>query len=237
MLVDVQSEHQHIQIFDTVDNGHLLVLDGNANLAESDIVPYTHAIMDLPHAKYGDCQVLILGGGDGSLLKELLELEQPPRHITMIDLDNQVMNACSEHMRSVCGPYLDPDKRKGPNYEVICGDAFNFMNRAIASGCKFDYVFGDLTDTPTAGHGDDDWNFLKRTLTLGVQLLKPGSGIYMTHCNGKSVAGIVAEYEQFLRSLRIPDDPSLRPKFTRSESFVPSFREVWVFYQLSMRKL
>ena len=45
----------------------------------------------------------------------------------MVDLDNLVMKACSTHMRSVCGSYLDADKRTGPNYKVITGDAIQFM--------------------------------------------------------------------------------------------------------------
>ena len=43
----------------------------------------------------------------------------------MIDIDEVVLNACSTHMPSVCGEYLG--KRKGHNYEVIVGDAFEHM--------------------------------------------------------------------------------------------------------------
>ena len=81
-------------------------------------------------ANYANSKVLILGGGDGGLLKELLELPQPPKQVIMIDLDDAVMVGCAEHMTSVSGSYMDKGKRKGSNYEVICGDAIEYMEKA-----------------------------------------------------------------------------------------------------------
>ena len=51
----------------------------------------------------------------------------------MIELDNDVMIGCSKYMRSVCGDYLHEQNRKGANYEVICGDALEYMENAIVS--------------------------------------------------------------------------------------------------------
>ncbi len=61
------------------------------------------------------------------MLKELLELPRPPKMITMVELDDLVMVAAAEHLRNVCGSYLDKDNRRGSNYEVITGDAFKYM--------------------------------------------------------------------------------------------------------------
>ena len=47
VLYDVRSQYQHIIICDTIDSGRLLVLDGLANLAEKDTIPYTHALLDM----------------------------------------------------------------------------------------------------------------------------------------------------------------------------------------------
>ena len=183
--------------------------------------------------------MLILGGGDGALLKELQELPVPPREIIMIELDDAVMVGCSEHMRSVCGPYMDYGNRKGPNYEVICGDAIEYMEKAKARSEKFDFIFGDLTDTPVdtddTGASADIVKFLRYIVGLGMNLLTPNTGKYMTHYNGKSVSDMISKYEDILRTLRVDDDPSLVPHFTQSERFVPSFEEIWIFYQISMR--
>lgn len=73
--------------------------------------------------------MLILGGGDGGLLKELLELPegQVPSFITMVDIDEVVMDAAAEFMPNVCGKYLKKENREGPNYKVIAGCAIQFM--------------------------------------------------------------------------------------------------------------
>ena len=63
-------------------------------------------------------------------MKELLELPNPPKQVIMIDLDDAVMIGCAEHMRSVAGNYMDEGNRKGSNYEVICGDAIEYMEKA-----------------------------------------------------------------------------------------------------------
>jgi hypothetical protein len=71
---------------------------------------------------------------------------------------------------------------------------------------------------------------------MGVRLIRPHTGQYMTHCNGKSVSGVLDKYESILDDLRIshPESGELRCSYTRSESFVASFLEVWVFYKLRM---
>ena len=58
----------------------------------------------------------------------------------------------------------------------------------------------------------------------------------MTHFNGKSLLGMAQGYEENLRSFRVEGDLSLTPHLTQSQRYVPSFQEVWVFYQISMRE-
>ena len=105
-------------------------------------------------------------------------------------------------------------------------------------GETFDFIFGDLTDTPVdPGQSEtskDLWNFLKYILTLGMQLLVPENGKYFTHFNGKSVSNMISKYEETLKDLRVDADLSLRPKFKQRECYVPSFLETWIFYQISM---
>ena len=95
-----------------------------------------------------------------------------------------------------------------------------------------------MTDTPVdPGQSEtskDLWNFLKYILTLGMQLLVPESGKYFTHFNGKSVSNMISKYEETLKDLRVDADLSLRPKFKQRECYVPSFLEIWIFYQISM---
>ena len=102
----------------------------------------------------------------------------------------------------------------------------------------FDFIIGDLTDAPVDTRQNqssrDTWILLEQVLYLVKQLIKPNTGRYLTHFNGKSVPKLISEFENMLSNLVLPSNGCLKSKFTRSESFVPSFQEVWMFYQLSM---
>lgn len=177
---------------------------------------------------------MILGGGDGGLLKELLELpeDQVPAFVTMVDIDEMVMDAAAEFMPSVCGKYLKRENWDGPNYKVINGCAIQFMKDSEAKGKTFDYIFGDLTDTPitTKPRDDDVWNFLSTILELAMTVLKPETGKFMTHCNGVNVPESIKAYETVLS--KICDGKCY---FNKTKCYVKSFFETWVFYQVSRK--
>ena len=119
LLFSERTPYQLVEIYSTLDFGNVLVLDGFTNLAESDLV-YTHSLMckgvQVTEEKenmgsqikkscqshllqdYAKKDLLILGGGDGALLHELLKEE--PKFVTMVDIDEAVMRACKEHLRS-----------------------------------------------------------------------------------------------------------------------------------------
>jgi len=84
------------------------------DLAESDLI-YTESIMCRGAEDYANKEILILGGGDGALLYELRK--ENPKHVTMIEIDELVMQVCKVHLRSTCGDTLDT--YKGSNYEVL----------------------------------------------------------------------------------------------------------------------
>ncbi len=71
-------------------------------------------------------RVLILGGGDGALLREVLERTEAGS-VHMVELDGEVMRACAQHMPAVCGSYLD--QGRGERFQVQEGDAFEFLDR------------------------------------------------------------------------------------------------------------
>ena len=249
MLFDQTSQYQRVQIVKTVDHGNMLILDGAVNLAENDTVPYTHALMNIPQDEhlYDNANVLILGGGDGGLLKSILELSNvKPKQVTMVDLDEMVIKACSQFMNKTCGHYMD--EREGLIYKVIIGDALSFMKDEHDRVIEYDIIFGDLTDVPvdsndleaTKTHSissptQEAWNFIAKVLKLAFSVLKPTTGKYFTHCNGKSVPIVLKQYEQLLEAIRIErGEKCYKPKWTQTESFVPSFMETWVFYQVSL---
>lgn len=172
---------------------------------------------------YEGKEICILGGGDGALLYELLK--ENPKHVVMLEIDESVMVACNEHLRSICGNVLQ--ERSGENYEILVGDCLVALNKYIKDGKKFDYVFGDLTDIPISDTPTGEiWNFIRVILETSFKVLKP-DGKYMTHGNGTSCMESLKMYEEQLKKLT----PAV--EFTKDKAFVPSFMEEWIFYQVN----
>lgn len=224
LVFEARSPYQKVQIVHSKSLGNLLVLDELQNMSEADLI-YTETLMQRGKENYFEKEIVILGGGDGGLLCELLK--EDPKFVTMLEIDDIVMKACSQHMRSICGDYLD--QRKGKNYEIIVGDCVKALAHMIEEGRQFDYVFGDLTDIPisTTPHGDA-WDFIRLILNSSMKVLKP-SGKYMTHGNGASCPESLKMFEEVLLQLCVP------VTFTKARAFVPSFFEDWIFYQVSLK--
>ncbi|KAB7501455.1 Spermine synthase [Armadillidium nasatum] len=218
-----KSPFQKVEIVQTKSYGNILILDDLQNLAESDL-SYTQALMHKDKEDFKGKEVLILGGGDGALLWELLKEE--PGFVTMIDIDEVVLKACRKYLRSACGDCLD--NYKGKNYEIIIGDAIAYMKNYIKEGKKFDYVFADLTDIPISSSPRGQlWDFIREIMNLGIEVLKP-SGKYMTHAIGIQCESALKMFEEQMSNLK------RTVEFSRSNAFVPSFKENWCFYQITL---
>ncbi|GBM00832.1 Spermine synthase [Araneus ventricosus] len=83
VVFEAESPYQNIKILHSPTLGNCLILDDLQNLAESDI-NYTHGVMKYGSISYTGKEVLILGGGDGALLHELLK--ENPKFVTMVDI-------------------------------------------------------------------------------------------------------------------------------------------------------
>ena len=65
-LCDIHSEYQHIEIFETVNLGKLLMLDGIVQLTSYDEFAYHEMMVNLPFYACGHLprKALVIGGGD-----------------------------------------------------------------------------------------------------------------------------------------------------------------------------
>ena len=78
---------------------------------------------------YADKEVLILGGGDGALLAELLVERPEPAHVTMVELDAAVMRAVRDHAPGLARGALDAEA--GPRHLTVTGDALAYMEQVL----------------------------------------------------------------------------------------------------------
>ena len=142
-----QSEFQRYAIVASPLFGKMLVLDGDTQSAALDEFIYHEALVHPACAAVGAPQrALILGGGEGASLRELLRVPSM-RKVTMVDIDGVVVDMCRRHM-----PEWSAGAFEDPRTELIIGDAKAYVEK---SNEAFDVIIGDLTepleDSPSYG--------------------------------------------------------------------------------------
>ena len=86
-LYSSKSDYQQIDIFDTPEFGKVLALDGNVMLTERDEFIYDEMITHIPMSVHPNVQdVLVIGAGDGGVVKELTRYESVKR-IDLVEMD------------------------------------------------------------------------------------------------------------------------------------------------------
>lgn len=136
MIHQEQSQYQDIIVFDTKAFGRILMLDGAIQLSESDEKIY-HSTMVDPIIDSTHKNVLIIGGGDGGILRELVKYDFIEK-ITMVEIDQRVVDVSKEYLPFVSNGSLDDSR-----LNLIIQDAKIFLRETDE---KFDLVIVDSTD-------------------------------------------------------------------------------------------
>jgi spermidine synthase len=138
-LARVQSQFQDIVIFESFSHGRVMLLDGVVQITEMDEFVYQEMLTHVPLLAHGAAKrVLIIGAGDGGVLKRVLQHRNVEKAV-MVEIDGEVIRLCKEHMPNIAG-----DAWHDPRAEVIVGDGIDYVRKA-ASG-SFDVVIVDSTD-------------------------------------------------------------------------------------------
>ena len=138
-LARVQSEFQDIVIFESFSHGRVMVLDGAIQITEADEFVYQEMLTHVPLLAHGAAEtVLIIGAGDGGVLRRVLQHRGVKRAV-MVEIDGEVIRLCKEFLPNIAG-----DAWNDPRAEVIVGDGIDYVKRA-ADG-SFDAIIVDSTD-------------------------------------------------------------------------------------------
>lgn len=95
-------------------------------------------------------KVLIVGGGDGLALREVLKW--PTKQVTLVDLDDELVDLFKHPSRYLPEPLSDVVVRltqnafNDPRVEVINNDAFVEVDHLLQQGALFDTIIVDLPD-------------------------------------------------------------------------------------------
>lgn len=172
-LYSKKSDYQKIDVLLTPEFGKVLVLDGNIMLTERDEFIYDEMITHVPMAVHPNItRVLVIGIGDGGVIRELTRYEQIER-IDLVEMDEMVAEACRQHLpENACR--LD-DERVHIYYE----HALKFIRK-----CEDDYdlIIVDSNDPfgPSEGLFTREFygNCYKALKEDGIMVNQQGSPFY-----------------------------------------------------------
>ena len=138
-LARVQSPFQDIALFETESHGRVLTLDGVVQITERDEFVYQEMLTHVPLLAHGDAKnVLIIGAGDGGVLKHVL-MHKGVERAVMVEIDGEVIALSKEFLPGIGG-----DAWTDPRADVIVGDGIDYVKKA-ADG-TFDVIIVDSTD-------------------------------------------------------------------------------------------
>jgi len=108
LLFAKQSKYQLIEIHQTKFYGKMLVLDEVIQLTERDADSYNEMMAHVPMFQHANPKrVLVIGGGDGYVLKEVLK-HPSVESVDHVDLDGDVIKMCEMHFPQWGDAWKDP---------------------------------------------------------------------------------------------------------------------------------
>lgn len=136
-LFSGESDYQRIDVFQSREFGKMIVLDGEIIFSEADEFVYNEMVVHVPMAVHPSVKdVLIIGGGDGGVAKNLIEYGEI-EHIDVVEPDEMFISVSKEFF---------PETAKGfddPRVTIHNMDGLRFLRR-----CKdaYDLIINDSTD-------------------------------------------------------------------------------------------
>lgn len=136
-LFEAQSDFQHIAVYQTLTYGNMLVLDGKIQCTERDEWAYHRVLV---HAALAACEkpkrVLIIGGGDGAALREVLTYPSVET-VLMCEIDPMVIEVAKKYFPKMSA------QMNNPRAQIITEDAIVYLKNSQE---KFDAIIVDSSD-------------------------------------------------------------------------------------------
>jgi spermidine synthase len=167
LLFENRTQHQHLVIFGNRIFGRVMALDGIIQTTERDEFIYHEMLTHVPVLAHGNVRrVLIVGGGDGAMLREVAK-HRGIEEIIQVEIDREVVETSKRYL---------PDHSQGAfedrRVKLIIGDGLHFVQNAPD---RFDVIISDSTDPVGPGGA----LFTKDFYSSCRRRLNPG-GVFVT---------------------------------------------------------
>jgi spermidine synthase len=143
LLHEARTGHQHLVLFEHAFFGKMLMLDGATQIASRDAFIYQEMMAHVPLFAHGRARdVLIVGGGDCAIAKEVLK-HKTVRNLTQVEIDPAVIDFARRYFPQFTKPVF-ADRR----FESVIDDGMRYLKRTER---RFDAIIVDSTDPTGPG--------------------------------------------------------------------------------------
>ena len=162
VLYEGRSEFQDVLVFRSATYGNVLVLDGIIQLTERDEFSYHETIAHIPmHSHVNPQNVLIVGGGDGGVLREVCK-HSGVQHIVVCEIDRQVVSVARKFFAGSTATAFDD-----PRVTLVHADAAEYVKGQRST---YDVIIVESSDSLRAAETLFSRNFYESLRTA----LRPG---------------------------------------------------------------
>ena len=138
VLHEIKTEHQHLVIFTNKTWGTVLMLDGVCQLTTLDEFVYHEMMAHVPlMALEEPARVLVVGGGDGGVLREVLKHPSVEK-ATLVEIDQQVIDTALKYYPEIPGKTFD-----NARVETIIADGLKYVAETDE---EFDAIIVDSSE-------------------------------------------------------------------------------------------
>ena len=138
LLYDSRTKEQRIRVFENATFGRVLTLDDILQTTEKDEFIYHEMMTHVPMLAHGAVHsVLIIGGGDGGVLREVVKYKAVER-IVQVEIDAEVIEFSKKYL-----PMISDGAFDDPRYELVVSDGAKYVAEAEE---EFDVIIVDSTD-------------------------------------------------------------------------------------------
>ena len=137
-LYNSSSDSQKIQFLSTYRFGKVLVLDGTIQTTTADEFIYHEMMTHIPLFSHPNPEnTLIIGGGDGGILREVLKHRQIKK-VTLVEIEKKVIDFSKKYLKQICQNSFQSKK-----LELIIADGAKFVENKSS---LYDVVIIDSPD-------------------------------------------------------------------------------------------
>ncbi|MSP43979.1 MAG: polyamine aminopropyltransferase [Alphaproteobacteria bacterium] len=189
VLYESNTEHQKMRLLEHPRLGKILTLDDVTQTTEKDEFIYHEMMTHVPMLAHGAVRrVLIIGGGDGGILEEVLK-HPGVEKATMVEIDAGVVEFSKRYLSEICkGAFEDA------RTDLVIADGFVFVDECAE---KYDVIIVDSTDPEGPGEilfTNEFYRRSKQRLTPGGVLVTQNGVPFMQAGELRSSASHLRQY-------------------------------------------